>query len=193
MWRWDFLNYDFIGAVWAWHPNKRVGNSGFCLKSTRLARYIYDRRGKYQCNTEIEDDLLCRVYRNDLELAGFTWAPERLAHEFAYEGCGPNPRPALESGHFGFHGAFNFARVFPLQEVERRASLMFASDYVRNSYMMESARMVAPEVFEKLEEKASKDFGSVPAKGEAEADIALINETVGHQNEHELQAATGET
>jgi hypothetical protein len=156
MWREDFLNYDFIGAVWSWHPNKRVGNTGFCIKSTRLARYIYDRRGRFPCNTAIEDDLLCRGYRTDLENAGFTWAPERLAHEFAYEGCGPNPRPVLKTDHFGFHGAFNFARVFPLQEVERRANLMFGSEYVRNSYMMQSAKTAAPDVFEKIEAEANQ-------------------------------------
>jgi hypothetical protein len=151
-WRDEYLNYDFIGALWSWHPAKRVGNSGFSLKSTRLARYIYAHRDKYPCNTGIEDDLLCRTYRTNLEEAGFTWAPERLAHQFAYEGCGPNPRPALDS-HFGFHGAFNFARVFNMEEVKRRAELMFADDYVRDSYMMQSFAQMNPNVMTELVEQ----------------------------------------
>jgi hypothetical protein len=139
-WDDEFLEYDFIGALWQWHPSKRVGNTGFCLKSTSLARFIYDRRDRYPCDSEAEDDLLCRKYRNDLEDHGFTWAPENLAHKFAFEGCGPNPRPLLNS-HFGFHGAFNFHKVFNMEQLEVRANLMgelsdlvFASEYVRDSY-----------------------------------------------------------
>lgn len=130
---WDdrYLDYDFIGALWQWHPAKRVGNTGFCLKSTRLARYIYDRPGQFPCTEVVEDDLLCRKYRPDLEDRGFTWAPESLAHRFAYEGCGPDPRPVLSS-HFGFHGAFNFARVFDKEQLKIRADLMIKNDYVQS-------------------------------------------------------------
>ena len=36
-WRDDFLNYDYIGAVWPWHPEGlRVGNGGFSLRRERL-------------------------------------------------------------------------------------------------------------------------------------------------------------
>jgi len=148
-WDDDFLEYDYIGALWQWHPSKRVGNSGFSLKSTRLARYIYDRRDKYPCNVDVEDDLLCRTYRADLEDRGFTWAPESLAHKFSFEGCGPNPRPPLSS-HFGFHGAFNFAKVFDRSQLEERARLMHKSDYIQNSYMMQSFTLAAPEVLSQL-------------------------------------------
>lgn len=130
-WSDEFLEYDFIGALWQWHPAKRVGNTGFSLKSTRLARYIYDRRDKYPCDTNIEDDLLCRTYRPSLEDHGFTWAPESVAHRFSFEGCGPNPRPQLES-HFGFHGAFNFNKVFTMPQLEERAKLMAESKYIRS-------------------------------------------------------------
>ena len=148
-WDDEFLKHDFIGAVWQWHPSKRVGNSGFCLKSTRLARYIYDRQDKYPCDSETEDDLLCRKYRTGLEERGFTWAPESLAHRFAYEGCGHNAKPPLES-HFGFHGAFNFDKVFTKDQLEERANLMLRSDYLRNSYMMETLRQTHPEVLSQI-------------------------------------------
>jgi len=144
-WTNDYLQYDYVGALWNWHPAKRVGNSGFSLKSYRLARFVYKNRDKYQCDVPVEDDLLCRKYRTDLEANGFEWAPEGLAHKFAYEGCGPNPRPMLES-HFGFHGAFNFSRVFNNDQLETRAQLMLADDYIRNSYMMQSFALANPEL-----------------------------------------------
>lgn len=158
-WRPEFLAYDYIGALWQWHPNKRVGNSGFCLKSTRLARYLYDRRAQYPCDTQIEDDLLCRTYRTNLEGAGFEWAPEKLAHEFAYEGCGPDPRPVLAS-HFGFHGAFNFVRVFDMAELERRATIMASNAYIRDSYMMDGLKQSAPQITV----QAKLDVGSFPTE-----------------------------
>lgn len=146
-WNDEFLKYDFIGALWQWHPSKRVGNTGFCLKSTRLARYIYDRAGKYPCDSEVEDDLLCRKYRTDLEERGFEWAPESVAHRFAFEGAWvpavaahqptKDVRPPLES-HFGFHGAFNFNRVFSAQQLEERGRLMLGDAYISNSYIMQN-------------------------------------------------------
>ena len=144
VWNEEFLEYDFIGAVWNWHPSRRVGNTGFCLKSTRLARYIYDRRAKYPCDTDIEDDLLCRTYRADLEERGFSWAPEHIAHRFSYEGCGANPRPVLDS-HFGFHGAFNFPKVFSDDQLELRANLMgdrpeltYSAQIIKDGFMFQS-------------------------------------------------------
>ena len=36
-WKPEFLDYDYIGAVWHWHPeNRRVGNGGFSLRSHKL-------------------------------------------------------------------------------------------------------------------------------------------------------------
>ncbi|HET7377838.1 MAG TPA: DUF5672 family protein, partial [Anaerolineae bacterium] len=94
-WIWDaskwqdrFLGFDLIGSPWWYTDGKNVGNTGFALKTTALARYIRDHREKFPCNTGTEDDLLCRTYRPELERLGFTWAPEKLAHEFARE-CSP--------------------------------------------------------------------------------------------------------
>jgi hypothetical protein len=96
--------------------------------------------------------MLCRTYRSNLEEAGFTWAPERLAHQFSYEGCGPNPRPMLES-HFGYHGAFNFRQVFGMEALKQRAELMLADDYVRDSYMMQGFAQMNPNVMTELVEQ----------------------------------------
>lgn len=128
MWRDEFMSYDYIGAPWWYKDGRNVGNSGFCLKSTALARYVRDRRAKYECNTPAEDDLLCRTYRRDLETSGFRWAPESLAHEFAFECCRPSPT----SQHFGFHAAFNFGEVLSHDRLVERAKLMLQSSYITN-------------------------------------------------------------
>jgi Protein of unknown function (DUF5672) len=133
MWRDEFLAFDFIGSPW-WHPTKNVGNSGFSLKSTRLARYIYDHRADYPCVSETEDDLLCRTYRPRLEEKGFVWAPENVAYDFAYEGCDGKP----PSRHFGFHALFNMPHVFDRDDLFTRLEFAMESPYISKSYMMKT-------------------------------------------------------
>jgi len=128
MWRDEFLSYDLIGAPWWYRDGKNVGNTGFALKSTVLARYIRDRRQKYPCDTSAEDDLLCRTYRRDLETAGFKWAPEAVAHDFAFECCRPSPT----SQHFGFHACFNFGEVLDRDRLVERTKIMLQSKYITN-------------------------------------------------------------
>ena len=44
---WDdkFLDYDYIGAVWTWHPEGvQVGNGGFCIRSRKLLDALLDLR-----------------------------------------------------------------------------------------------------------------------------------------------------
>jgi hypothetical protein len=146
MWDNDFLQYDFIGSPWWYKDGKNVGNSGFALISSALKRYIYDRRGDFPCDTSAEDDLLCRQYRPKLEEAGFKWAPEWVAHNFAFE-CA---RPAQQSKHFGFHGAFNFGQVFEHDELLERAKLMFMSPYIRESYIGRAFAQNNPELMQEL-------------------------------------------
>lgn len=135
MWREDFLDYDYIGAPWWYKDGKNVGNGGFSLVSTRLKRYVYSRRDLYPCDTSVDDDLLCRKYRPKLEDAGFVWAPEAVAHDFAFECC----RPSETSQHFGFHAMFNWPKVLEGERLEERMKLAMESPYIRNSkYMMEA-------------------------------------------------------
>lgn len=128
LWTDDFLAYDYIGAPWWYKDGMSVGNGGFSLVSTRLKRYLRDRRAQYPCDTPVDDDLLCRKYRVRLEQEGFVWAPEGLAMRFAFE-C---VRPSSTSEHFGFHAAFNFGEVLPYERLLERARLMSRSPYVSN-------------------------------------------------------------
>lgn len=125
-WKPQFLDYDLIGAPWWYTDGKNVGNTGFGIKTSRMARYIRDRRWDFPCDTGTEDDLLCRKYRPKLEQAGFTWAPEWLANEFSRECCPPNDDHLA----FGFHGAFNFGYVLEHDQLMERARLMFKSPYL---------------------------------------------------------------
>lgn len=119
-WTDEFLECDFIGAPWPWHPAaSRVGNGGFSLISRRLAERIS--RGDYPYAFPW-DEVLCRRYRPHLEAEGFRWAPEVLAAQFSLE-HGPSRLS------FGFHDCRNFPRVLALKDLARRHAA--ANDYVR--------------------------------------------------------------
>lgn len=152
MWRDDFLAYDYIGAPWWYKDGMNVGNGGFSLVSTRLKRYLRDRRLQYPCDTAVDDDLLCRKYRPRLEEVGFKWAPERVAHDFAFECCRPSPA----SKHFGFHAAFNFGEVLPYERLLERARIMVRSPYISNpnNHFWKAFSQKWPTVVEALREEA---------------------------------------
>lgn len=128
MWRDDFLGYDFIGSPWWYKDGKNVGNGGFSLVSTRLKRYLRANRQKFPCDTAVDDDLLCRTYRPQLEDLGFVWAPEKVAHDFAFECC----RPSQTSRHWGFHGCFNWPEVLERHRLMERLQIALKSPYISN-------------------------------------------------------------
>ncbi len=154
MWRDEYLEYDYIGAPWGWHTDgKTVGNSGFSLVSSRLKRYVYDRRAVYECNSSAEDDLLCRKYRPELEKAGFRWAPERLAHKFSFE-CS---RPGRATRHFGYHAIYNWPEVLSIKRLMERLSIAVQSDYIRNGPLIQSLWARYPNLAKKVARKAMMD------------------------------------
>jgi hypothetical protein len=113
---WDdrFLAYDYIGAKWPWHPpNRRVGNSGFCLRSKRFLDVIAEiplpPPGQF-----LDDNYFCCTIRESLERDyKIDIAPEEVADKFAYERHVPG-QPT-----FGFHGLFNFWRHMDDDEMEK--------------------------------------------------------------------------
>lgn len=129
--RWLFL--DYIGAPWGWHGGKHeVGNGGFSLRSTLLARWVA-RSGSYPAVRGIaEDEVLCRTYRHRLEIEGFIWATVEQAERFAYERAAPRPS-------FGFHGAWNWPAVMDRDKLAERAAL--ANDYVKGTAGWRDLRM----------------------------------------------------
>jgi hypothetical protein len=103
-WKPQFLEYDYIGAVWPWHPRGlRVGNGGFSLRSKVLCQLTANPQFVY--TDQNEDDLICHVNRDYLVSNGIKFAPEELAREFSFE------RELSDIKTFGFHGDFNFERL----------------------------------------------------------------------------------
>lgn len=146
-WRDEFLNYDYIGAPWWYQDGRNVGNSGFGIKSTRLIRFLRKHPFEFPCDREIEDDLLCRTYRPALQALGFTWAPEWIAHDFAWEGCN---QPPTKTTHFGFHAMFNWPKVLDQERLAERLQIAMESDYISKSYMMKAFCEMHPQIIKGL-------------------------------------------
>src|SRR4029450_12207204 len=60
-WRGEFLDYDYIGAVWCYEGKRcGVGNGGFSLRSRRLLNALRDDRFQPALN---EDQDICGQFR----------------------------------------------------------------------------------------------------------------------------------
>jgi tetratricopeptide (TPR) repeat protein len=112
-WHDEFLQHDYIGAVWGHLTDTfRVGNGGFSLRSKKLLSAC--RQIALEGETLNEDDLVCRKHRCILEREfGIRFAPEKIAERFSFELTYPGALP------FGFHGLFNIWLVLPLAETAR--------------------------------------------------------------------------
>jgi Protein of unknown function (DUF5672) len=99
-WSDEFLNWDYVGAVWPDQlPGRDVGNGGFSLRSQT---FLHAARALRLTDCHPEDQMLCRNHRGGLETThGIRFAPAALARRFAYE----NEKPRQPT--FGFHGPYN--------------------------------------------------------------------------------------
>lgn len=98
-WEDDFLNYDYIGALWPENhiddppilEDTRVGNGGFTLRSKKLLvalkdNFKYDGSISKRWNKPYnEDALICRKWRSELEKIGVKFAPKNIAAKFSIE------------------------------------------------------------------------------------------------------------
>ena len=97
----QFLEVDYIGAVWPHHKTRRVGNGGFSLRSRRLMKAAYsllvDVPG---WQTQPEDDLICRTLGERLEAEhNIEFAKGMLAQRYSVEWDFE-----FDDLPFGFHG-----------------------------------------------------------------------------------------
>jgi hypothetical protein len=128
LWSDEFLDYDYVGAPWGWHGDAHeVGNGGFSLRSRRLMQYVAEHRDEFPLGHP-EDDVLCRRYRPELERCGFRWAPVELALRFSFERTGFSG----VDRHFGYHGIFNWPRVFSFAALQERTLLALANKYLNH-------------------------------------------------------------
>lgn len=111
-WRSAFMDYDYIGARWHWHPEgKRVGNGGFSLRSKKLLDVTGSSVFEVLDNVP-EDAQICIAYHDLLtQVFKIRFAPENIAAQFSYERDSPN------APTFGFHGLFNMWRHCDDQEM----------------------------------------------------------------------------
>lgn len=112
-WTEDFLNYDYIGAVWQNAFVNRVGNGGFSLRSRKFleesSKLSYIKTDNPIANNE--DIVSCVINYEKMVAVGVKFAPISLARQFSVE------RPIPEAPHnyddistyksFGAHGEFN--------------------------------------------------------------------------------------
>jgi hypothetical protein len=96
---------------------------------------------------------MCRKYRSKLEDAGFRWAPEWMAHNFAFECCRPSP----QSRHFGFHALFNWPDVLEHDRLLDRVRLAMDSPYIGDSYMMDALAKRCPDLIAQLKASSQPD------------------------------------
>lgn len=145
LWRDEWMDYDYIGAPWWYKDRRNVGNGGFSLVSTRLKRFLLKNRQKFPCNTPVDDDLLCRKYRADLEEYGFRWAPESVAYEFSWEGC---QKERTKRTHFGFHAMFNWPLVLERDQLIERMRIAAQSENLTRpgSYQIKSFFELNPDI-----------------------------------------------
>jgi len=163
-WRSDFLAFDYIGAPWWFKDGLNVGNSGFNIRSKRLMDFLVQRR-EYFPMRHPEDEVLCRRYRRAIEEEGsFSWAPEPVALDFAFEyGHYPPTTP------FGFHGIFNWPRVLEYARLMERVRIAERSDYIRDVGLLEKITQCAPWMTEHLlySSKSQSDKMLTPIFGTA--------------------------
>lgn len=98
-WRDEFLQFDYIGAIWPqYRDGMAVGNGGFSLRSRRLLQATTT----LTADGAPEDVAICRTYRRVLEQThGIRFGNMDVARAFSYERCDSS---GME---FGVHGVFN--------------------------------------------------------------------------------------
>ena len=112
-WKEEFLNYDYIGAPWAFDDPEAVGNGGFSLRSTKLMAAMAELNLSLE-DCFPEDKVICRTYRKHLTDLGLKFASLDLAKEFSVE-CWSDDE---YTGQFGFHN-FKTKGVKPKKAINR--------------------------------------------------------------------------
>lgn len=114
-WRKEWFQYDYIGAVWEWYKENKVGNGGFSLRSKKLllATANIPLANDHLIKNYAEDHNISRIHRRRLvNKYGIKFAPEHEARQFSIEAWNtPNNK---YSGQFGFHSThvnFNEADI----------------------------------------------------------------------------------
>lgn len=112
-WSDDFLDYDYLGAVWPWEPEGRnVGNGGFSMRSKRFLDVARDNAVTLPPERkQAEDAALCIDHRPYMEQQGIRFAPSNVAHRFSHEVQQIAPT-------WGFHGQWNLFKHLDREDLD---------------------------------------------------------------------------
>lgn len=128
-WRYDFLNYDYIGAPWLYPDNRNVGNGGFSLRSKKLQNALA--ADDFIEMTDPEDEAIGRLYREYLEKKyDIKYAPVDIADKFSFE-----LRPPICST-FGFHGKFHkpFQKIVRIKRTAAMGDVIMVEPVLEHFY-----------------------------------------------------------
>jgi len=154
LWHEDFRQFDWIGALWPWHPpGKRVGNGGFSLRSRKLLEILNTQQTEFPLapvagqTVYYEDQLVCFHYSDQLTAEyGIKIADEMVASMFATE-YEDNPHS------FGFHGMWNWVDRLSVPECIARFNLFTEAQLSRPTiYHLLNKVRFRPELQPVLEE-----------------------------------------
>ena len=102
-WTTQFMDYDYVGAVFPkahWNHVNRVGNGGFSLRSREFMKYC----ARYNVDQHVNEDVfLCINNYHDIVSQGFRFAPARVASRFSIEEITEYNDSDMNT--FGFHGS----------------------------------------------------------------------------------------
>jgi hypothetical protein len=117
-WTDEFLEYDYIGAIWPWEPpGQNVGCGGFSLRSAKLLQALRDpmiqMTPESRFGMKHEDAYIGVVHRQYLDKKfGIRFAPPEVAAQFSYE-LGSYSKPSMS-----FHGFWNVIKFMPAATVD---------------------------------------------------------------------------
>lgn len=109
-WDFNFLKYDYIGAVWpdrCWNKINRVGNGGFSLRSKKLMEFCSKLNHDEPMN---EDEMICVKFYDQLVSSQYLIAPPEVACKFSLENSTEYNDDLSKA--FGFHGSLRAPHLY---------------------------------------------------------------------------------
>jgi hypothetical protein len=113
-WSDEFLEFDYIGALWGPENPIRCGNGGFSLRSKKLME-IQQNQCDFIPNSYAEDYGICAINRSIFLKNGIKYAPNDIASKFSIENefmpeyVGQTHTDRFSLKTFGFHHGYSDA------------------------------------------------------------------------------------
>jgi len=158
-WNDEWLEYDYIGAVW---HDGAVGNGGFSLRSKRLLEALRDER--FTAPFFPEDEKICRDWKPLLEKDyGIKIAPPEIAADFSIEG-------GRYTNQFGFH---SFYTKLPKSK-DRPLVFQHCGDHGDIIYSLATVKALGGGVFY-ISPRGNYDLRQPPTRENARNILPLLN------------------